>query len=365
MPTASPAEIPKYKKRFAFTVASVPPVEKIFFVQNLGLMIRTGFSIGDALAVLGVQTKNRLLKKTIVKLHSDVIAGETFSAALAKHMEVFDELFVSMVAAGEMSGNLEETLKQITIQMKKSYSLKKKIRTAMMYPVLILVFMLIMGTLVFIFVIPKILDLYSGEQSNIPLPTRIVLTISTFIRTETLWIGVSASMVVLILYWIWRTEKGRLLMSKLLLRLPIFGAILKKIAIARIMRVLHSLITTDIPIVKGFQIIARTVGNRVYRQQLLRSSELLTKGNSIYSTIAPREDLFDPVIAQMIKVGEDTGSVDEMTDEIATFYEDEVESVMANLTVIIEPILMLVIGAGVGFIAVAIIMPIYGLVNQV
>ena len=359
--TFKPAE----KKKFHFSLSSVPFVEKIFFVQNLGLMIKTGFSIGDALSVLAAQSKSKMLKKAVFKLQEDVVAGETFSSALQKHSNIFDELFINMVGAGEISGNLEDTLRQITVQMKKSYALKKKIRNAMIYPSLILVVMVVMGTLIFIFVIPRILDLYSGDQSTIPIPTRIVLAMSTFMREQYLLIIGGMIVFSFSFYATWKTESGRYLISKVMLRIPIFGPIIKKISIARITRILHSLIVTEIPIVRSFQIISHTVGNRIYRRHMIEASEKLTKGNSMYSTIADRADIYDPVIAQMIKVGEDTGSIDTMTEEIALFYEDEVESTMANLTVIIEPVLMIFIGLGVGFLAVAIIMPIYGLVDQI
>lgn len=348
-----------------FTLNSVPVVEKIFFVQNLGLMIRTGFSIGDALEVLVRQTKHKGFKHVLTKLHEDIISGKNLAVGLSEHPAVFDELFISMVAAGESSGNLEGTLHQIVIQMKKTYNLKKRIRNAMMYPSLIVVLMLFMGTAVFLFVIPKVIGLYTGGGFTLPLPTRIILIASTFVQNNILFIatGVVATVVGLVL--IWRTEPGHYFFNMIMLRTPILGRIIKQISIARISRVLNSLITTDIPIVKGFQIISQTVGNRVFRKHLKEASDLLVKGNSIFSTINSRPDLFEPVVAQMIKVGEDTGTLDEITEEIATFYEDEVDSTMANLTVIIEPVLMVGIGLAVGFLAVAIIMPIYGLVNQI
>lgn len=352
-------------KKIKFTLTSVPVVEKIFFVQNLALMIRTGFSIGDALSVLYKQTKHKGFRKVLETVRNDIVGGKSFASALGEHPTVFDDLFVSMVSAGETSGNLEGTLHEIVVQMKKTYTLKKRIRNAMMYPMLIVVLMGFMGTAVFIFVIPKVLSLYTNSNFALPLPTRVILVVSTFIQNNLLLLAVSIVSVVVFLILVWRTEPGRLFFNTIMLRTPILGKIIKQISIARISRVLNALITTDIPIVKGFQIISQTVGNRVFRKHLKEASGLLTKGNSIFSTIDSRPDLFEPVIAQMIKVGEDTGTLDEITNEIATFYEDEVDSTMANLTVIIEPVLMIFLGFSVGFLAVAIIMPIYGLVNQI
>lgn len=353
------------KKKFTFTLTSVPLVEKIFFIQNLGLMIRTGFSIGDALQVLQKQTKHKGFKKILETIRNEVIAGKNFADALHAHPAVFDDLFINMVSAGEASGNLDQTLQQLVIQMKKAYNLKKKVRNALMYPVLILVLMVVMGTGIFIFVIPKILLLYTDGAYTLPLPTRMIIAMNDFIQGNYFLIGAVLAGIGLSLFLTWRTESGHLFFDKIMLRTPILGRILKQINIARISRLLHSLITTDIPIVKSFNIIADTIGNREFRKHLKFSSEILTKGESIFSTIDVRPDLFEPVIAQMIKVGEDTGTLDEITEEIASFYEDEVESTMSNLTVIIEPLLMVGMGLGVAFLAVAIIMPIYGLVEQI
>ncbi|MDP3970308.1 MAG: type II secretion system F family protein [bacterium] len=343
----------------------VPIVEKIFFVHNIALMIRTGFSISDALSVIIAQIKSKQMKKVVNDIHNNILQGESFSSSLEKHPYVFDNLFVSMVAAGEISGNLENTLKQLAMQMKKAYSLRKKIRNALTYPVLILVFMIVMGTVMFIFIVPTILELYEGGGYTLPLPTRIIIAVSEYISANFLTIASLLVLFIVIVVMIFRTKKGKFALHTVLLKLPIIGQIIKNVSVAKITRTMHSLIVTDIPIVKSYEIISNTVGNLVYKKHLIHSSELLTKGTSVFTTIADRPDLFDNVIAQMIKVGEDTGTLDEMTAEVANFYEEEVDSTMSNLTVIIEPVLMIFIGLGVGFLAVAIIMPIYGLVEQV
>lgn len=352
-------------KRFQFTLRSVPVTEKIFFVQNLALMIKTGFSIGEALHTLSEQTGDRMLRKVILDLHAQIVRGLTFAEALATHSAVFDELFVNMVAAGEASGNLEKTLFQIVYQLKKSYTLKKKIRGAMIYPSVILFAMVVVGTGMFIFVIPKIVDLYSSGGYTLPLPTRILLAGSTFVQANIWWLAILALLGLASFGIGLHTAGGRHLWHRVLLRLPILGTTIKRVNVARFSRVLNSLIITDIPIVKSFQIIATTLNNRVYRTFIQQSTDKLAKGNSISSLLAVRPDLFEPVVTHMIKVGEEAGVLDTMTSEIANFYEDEVDSTLANLTVIIEPVLMIVIGAGVGFFAVAIILPIYALVDEI
>lgn len=348
-----------------FVLRSIPVVEKIFFVQNLALMVKTGFSMSDALRTLAEQTSTKPFKIIIEHMHQAVLRGETFTAALQLHPEAFDNLFTSMVNAGETSGNLEHTLFQLAAQLKKAYALKKKIRNAMIYPVLIIVVMIVVGTGLFIFVVPKILDLYLASGYTLPLPTRIILWLSDFISSNALLLIGTVSIISVSAYAWGRTEAGKMFYSQVVLRLPIAAKIIKRIHVAKIARLLNSFIITDISIVKGYTIIAKTLRNRVYRRHLEHASESLTKGNSIYSTLSSRPDLFDTIVAQMVKVGEDTGALEQMTQEIAEFYEAEVDSTMSNLTVIIEPVLMIVIGFGVGFLAVAIILPIYGLVEQV
>lgn len=328
-------------------------------------MIKTGFSIGEALKTLSPQSSDRMFRKVITALHDEVVRGTTFAQALGQHPTIFDELFINMVAAGEMTGNLEQTLFQIVTQLKKSYTMKKKIRGAMIYPCVILAAMIVVGTGMFTFVVPRILDLYISSAYTLPLPTRILLAISNFIQHNGLWLAIVIVISAVAIGGALQTAVGRMTWHRILLRLPIIGKIIKRINVARCSRVLNSLIITDIPIVKSFQIIASTLNNKVYRQHLEQGAKTIAKGNSISSLLAQRPDLFEPVVTHMIQVGEEAGVLDTMTSEIATFYEDEVDSTLSNLTVIIEPGLMIIIGIGVGLIAVAIILPIYALVDQI
>lgn len=353
------------KSGWQFTVRAVPTVERLMFVQNLSLMIKTGFSMGEALQTLAEQSGDRMLRGIIHTLHQDVIKGVSFATALQKHPATFDELFVSMIAAGETSGNLEKTLRQLHSQMKKSYALKRKIRNAMIYPILILSFMLVVGTGMFIFVIPKIIDLYTSSGYTLPLPTRILVAVNNLVTGNLAILSALGGILIIGIFFIQRTEAGKMIWHRILLRLPVFGRIIKRVNIAQFSRLLNSLIVTDIPIVTGLQIIAQTVGNRAYRAHLLKGVDALNRGSTISSVLIERKDLFDPVAVQMIKVGEEAGVIDTMTQEIAEFYEEEVDSTLSNLTVIIEPLLMIVIGIGVGFLAVSIILPIYSLVNEI
>lgn len=354
----------KKKSRFNF-LNQVPLVERIFFVQNLEIMVRTGFSLADALKTLSLQTKHKRFHQVILELQQHVEGGDSFSSGLKKYPAIFSELFVSMIEAGEISGKLDKTLKQLTIQMKKSHTLYAKIRNALTYPAIIFLALVGIGTAMMIFVVPKILTMYEGTEYSLPLPTKIVLGASTFIINNGILTAVVCIALIIAFAIFVTNEKGKTIFHRILLKTPIAGKIIIKINIAKMARVLNSLITTDIPIVKSFEMISKILGNRIYRQHLLASSKKLQKGESIFNIFKEKPDLFPPVVGQMIQVGEESGSLDVITKEIAEFYEEEVENTMANLTVIIEPVIMLIVGAGVGLIAIAIVWPIYGLVNQI
>jgi type IV pilus assembly protein PilC len=355
--------IKEWKKKLHFT--SVSKVDRLFFVQNLQVMVRSGFPMADALQTMSLQTKNKEFKEAILDIHEQVQSGVPFHESLKRHNLIFDELFINLIEAGEVSGNLEESLKQLLVQMKKSYALSKKIRNALMYPCIILVAMVIIGIGMIIFVLPNLIKLYSESDFKLPLPTRITIAASQFMIDNFLVIGIVAFVLVAIIIFILSKEKGKYYWHKIQLKLPILGPIVKKINLAKLCRVLNSLIITDIPITEDFQIIGKTLGNRIYRNYLNTTAKNLKGGESIYKIFSQRPDLFPPVVSQMINIGEKSGTLDNISKELAEFYEEEVSDVMANLTVIIEPIVMLAAGIGVAFVAVSVIYPIYALVDQI
>ena len=352
------------KKKF-LTLGSVKFEEKIYFFKNLTLMLRSGFSIADAIGALAVQTKSKYFKKLLTEVSSKIVNGQSFASSLRNYPNDFDPLTVNMLEAGEQSGNLEPTLQQITIYMKKTYDLKKKIKNALIYPVVVLIMMVGMGAFMFTYVVPKILTLYEGNEDALPAPTKVVMFISNFLNNNTAVVVVMTVIGAGAFWFSLKQESTRTFYDKAILKLPIAGPVVKQISVARITRILNSLITTDVPIVQSFEMLSNTVSNRTYRAQLTSNIDNLKRGSTIASLFQARPDLYEPMITQMVEVGERSGTLQEMTSEIAEFYEAEVDSVMSNLTVIIEPLLMAFMGLGVGTIAVAVIMPIYGLVNQI
>lgn len=343
----------------------VPVVQKIFFTQNLGVMLRGGFSISRAMSTLALQTTHKYFKKVILNLESDLESGSNFSQALQKHSRVFDELFINMVAAGEASGKLDDVLKTLTAQMKKDHQLISKVKGALTYPIVVVIAMVGAGIAMMTFVIPKLMTVFSANGALLPLPTRILIAISNALTHDGLWIGLGFAAVVAVLVWFGRTPRGKWTYDTILLNAPIAGPILKKINLARFTRSLSSMLATDIPIIQTFQIIGRTLSSAHFRRSVEEASQALRTGLSIGKVLERYPKLYPPLVQQMISVGEESGTLDEVSGELATFYEEEVDQTMANLSTIIEPVLLLVLGAAVAGMAVAILLPIYNLSSQI
>lgn len=338
-------------------------VNKLFFTQQLEVMIRTGFSLAKALRTINLQMENKRFKLILNEIRKEVEKGTPLSKAASPYPKVFSETYLSMIAAGETSGKLDEVLKRLTIQLKKTHELRTKVKNALTYPIIVVIAMVVVGTIMVIFVLPKITDLYTEVEAQLPLPTRILIGTTNFIINNGIWVALGLVAIIIGLTRFIRSPQGRKMFHKLLLRLPIVSPIIKKINLANFARTLSSLLKTDIPIVETFQIIARSANNLLYREYLRLAAEELKKGVTVREALEKNPELFPPLITQIINIGEESGTLDTISEEAASFYEEEVAQTMNNLATIIEPILMLILGAGVGLVAVAVIMPIYSLVN--
>ncbi len=340
-------------------------VQKLFFTQNLEVMIRTGFSLSLALQTLAEQMTNKHFKAVIQDLTDNVKSGVSFSSALEKHQSIFSEIFVSMVAAGEASGKLDEVLKRLTIQLKKDHQLIAKVKNALTYPVIVVVAMVGIGIAVTVFVIPKLMTVFQESNVELPLPTKILIGLSSVLIKYGYLIAIGVALLGAGAVRLLRRPDIRHSVDRLILRLPIAGTIVKKIHLARFARTLSSLLETDIHIVESFQIIAKTLGNTVYRSAVERAAEGLKTGSTIAKVLGSEPKLFPPLLIQMVTVGEQSGSLDQIASEIADFYEADVDDTMGNLSTIIEPILMLILGVAVAIMAVAVILPIYSLTETI
>lgn len=355
------AEIDAWLLRFS----RVPLKERLFFVQNLGLMLRSGISLSSALLTLASQSTNKRFQSILTEVGHNVEQGNTFAESLNKHHSVFGEMFISMVEAGELSGKLEEVLMQLYIQMKKENGLISKVKGALTYPAVIILAMFGIGTFMIVFIIPKITAMFAEMNVELPLPTKILIGLSDAIVNN----GIISVIVFIVSIFSFvqfvRNPKGKYIFQAVLLKMPVISPIIKKINLARFARNISSLLKTDIMIIKSFQITANVLGNLHYREALNAMAHKIKKGGKLSEAIGEYPQLFTPVVAQMVAVGEETGELDNILLELAQFYEEEVDLIMENLPAIIEPLLILMLGLGVGGVAVAIIMPMYSITESI
>jgi type IV pilus assembly protein PilC len=304
------------------------------------------------------------MQKILADVQDKVEKGKTLAESLQPYVKIFGELYINMMKAGETAGQLEQVLKQLTLQMKKDHHLVSKVRGALVYPVIVIAAMIIIMIIMFVFVIPQITAIFKEVEAELPLPTKILIGVSDFVLNNGILVSLSAIVLIGGFVRFIRSKKGKIIWHKFILKLPIISPILKKVSLARFSRTTSSLLKTDIPITENFLITAKVLGNTSYQILLNSAAEDLKRGVNIHTTLQSRTDLFPPIVIQMISVGEETGSLDNILEQLAIFYEEEVDQTMNNLTATLEPILMLLLGLGVGSIAVAVIMPMYSLTQQ-
>jgi len=350
-------KLPKFLQR-------VSAMDKLLFTRHLGIMLKAGLSFSRALTVLSEQTGNSYFREVLEQVQEDVNKGSQLGESLEKYPKAFDELFVNMIKVGETGGNLEEVLELLYIQIKKSNELVSRVKGAMMYPAVIIFAMSVVGTLMMVFVLPSILSIFTDMDMELPLPTRILIFISNTIQNHgpLLFLGIISFFAVFIS--ILRTPWGKRGLDYTLLRLPTIKTIIQKINMARFCRTLSSMIASGVSIVKALEIVSRILGNTFYREAVSKAAASVQKGMTLSEYFKQYSKLFHPMMIHMIEVGEETGTLEETLKQVAEFYEEDVEQVTENMSAIIEPILMLVIGAAVGVFAVSIIQPMYGIMGK-
>lgn len=350
---------------FLLKLSRVPLKEKLFFVQHLGIMLKAGISLSVALKTLASQSNNKTFQAALTTISAEVEKGKSFCESLKQFEKIFGELFINMIEAGELSGKLENVLEQLYIQMKKQHELTGKVKGALTYPAVIIMAMGGIGVFMMIFVVPKITEMLRSFNAELPLATRVLIGISDAIINNGVITLIILVISVVAFMKAMRTYKGKFIFQTIVLKFPIISPIIKKINLARFSRTISALLKTDIAIIKSFQITANVLGNLHYRNALLEMGERIKKGGQINEVIKAYPKLFPPTVAQMIAIGEQTGELDNILQELAGFYESEVDQVMSNLPSIIEPLLILVLGCGIGAMAVAIIMPMYSLTSAI
>ncbi len=364
MPTRVRIKGKALSEYLAFLQPSVQTKELVVFTRLFATMIDAGLPLVQCLDILGTQEENPTFKKVIMAVKADVESGSTFAEALAKHPKVYDRLYTSLVGAGEVGGVLDTILNRIAVYLEKAQALKSKVKGALVYPIAVSVVAL--GIVIFMLwkVIPVFEKMFADFGGVLPAPTQIVVTLSHWVQAYILYAFFGVIALVFLLRYIYSTAKGRLFFDQLFLKLPIFGDLLKKVAVARFSRTLSTMLSSGVPILDGLEIVAKSAGNVVVEREVLAAKASIAEGKTIAEPLA-QSGVFPGMVVQMIAVGEQTGAVDEMLSKIGDFYESEVDTAVEALTSLLEPIMMVGLGGTVGSLLVAMYLPIFKIAETV
>lgn len=332
--------------------------EIVIFTRQFATMIDAGLPLVQCLEILASQQENKIFKKALVAIRQSVEGGMTFAAALKQHPKVFTSLYANMVEAGETGGILDTILNRLAAYMEKAMALKGKVKSAMIYPSTIVSVALVVVVFLLVFVIPTFKTMFEGFGAALPLPTEIVLMISNIVRKYFLYaVAVIIAAIVGLRMW-YKTAGGKLAIDSFMLKTPVFGVLIRKVAVAKFTRTLGTLISSGVAILDGLDITARTAGNRVVELAVQRTRASIAEGKTIAEPLKA-SGVFPPMVVQMISVGEATGALDTMLGKIADFYDEEVDTAVANLTALLEPMLMVFLGIVIGGVVVAMYLPIF------
>lgn len=360
-----PVSVREKKEALEITIGKVVKMRDIVhFTRQFATMINSGLPLVQCLDILSTQSENKRFRKIVEQVKFDVESGNTLADSLRKHPKVFTDLFVNMVAAGEAGGILDTVLLRLATFLEKNAALIRKVKGAMVYPAVIISVAIIAVCVLLIFVIPTFEQMFASVNLTLPLPTRVVIVLSDLLQAYwwAIFGGFVASVWMIRIYY--RTDAGKLQLDRLMLHMPLLGDLLRKTAVARFTRTLGTLIASGVSILDGLEITARTAGNRVIHDAVLRSRASIAGGQTISEPLR-ESGVFPPMVTQMINVGEQTGALDEMLQKIADFYEDEVDSAVGALLSAMEPVLIIFLGVIVGGMIVAMYLPIFDMINVV
>jgi len=352
-------------EKIEYAISRVKQDELVMVTRNLGSMLTAGLSLARALSVIERQSKNPKLKVIMKDVVEQINRGEPFNKAIGKYPKVFNDLYVAMVRAGEESGQMAEALQTLSVQMERSSSLRKKIKGAMIYPAIVITILVIIGVLMMIFVMPSITDTFKKLEVDLPATTQVLMAVSDFMSNNALL--TIAGMIAFVVSFIaaLRTAPGKKVASWIIPRLPIIGKMAKETNAARTARTLASLLSSGVDVIRALEITRDVVQNYYYKEIIQSAAVRVEKGTALSEVFIERDDLYPVLVGEMILVGEETGNIAQMLGELAVFYETEVENKTKDLSTIIEPLLMVVIGGTVGFFALAMIAPIYSISDSI
>ena len=335
----------------------------VVFTRTFSTMVDAGLPLIQCLDILGQQTENKSFAKSIKVVKADVESGSTFANALRKHPKLFDRLYCNMVEAGEAGGILDVIMQRLATYMEKAMALRRKVKGAMVYPAAVVTIAVSVVTFLMVYVIPTFAEIFTGLGTTLPMPTQIVIAISNWMQSNFLTMIAGLIVFGVLLRYFYKTEFGRRFIDRMLLKAPVFGPLLRKIAVARFTRTLGTLISSGVPILDGLEITARTAGNKIVEEAVMRTRTSISEGRTISEPLADT-DVFPPMVVQMISVGEQTGALDQMLGKIADFYDDEVDQAVTNMTQLIEPAMIAILGVLIGGIVIAMYLPMFKLIGE-
>jgi len=358
---------PKPKDLFEnvkFLQPRVTEKDIVVMTRQFATMIDAGLPLVQCLEILYSQQDNRTFKRILKEIKEDVEEGSTFADALKQHPEVFDDLFVNLVAAGEIGGILDIILNRLAAYIEKASKLKKRVKGAMTYPIVVMVIAVLVVAVILIFVIPVFQSMFADFGKALPVPTQIVVAMSNFVKNNILYMIVALVLFIFAFRRFYRTEKGRALVDNLVLKAPVFGMLIRKVAVAKFTRTLGTMISSGVPILDSLEIVAATAGNKTIEEAIRETRQSISEGRTIAEPLADSE-VFPSMVVQMISVGEATGALDTMLGKIADFYDDEVDAAVDALTAMLEPFMMVFLGGTIGGLVVSMYLPIFQMAGAV
>ena len=341
----------------------VPAKDLAIFVRQFSVMIDAGLPLVQCLEILGSQQDNKTFAKILLQTRMDVEGGATLADAMAKHPKAFDNLFTNMIAAGEAGGILDTILKRLATYIEKAVKLKSQVKGAMAYPVAVIGIAGIVITVILWKVIPTFAAMFEGLGAELPLPTRIVIQLSNWVVRLLPFVVIFGIAFVFLFRRYYATHSGRRVVDRIVLKLPILGVLMRKIAVARFCRTLSTLIASGVPILDGLEITAKTAGNSIVEDAIMAVRKAVESGLTVAQPLK-ESGVFPPMVVQMIGVGEQTGALDAMLSKIADFYEEEVDQAVANLLTLMEPVMILFLGITVGGIVISMYLPLFDLISK-
>jgi len=330
----------------------------VVFTRQFATMINAGLPLVQCLTILGSQQENAAFYKVITKVKGAVESGQSLAEALKNHPKVFDELYTNLVEAGETGGILDVILNRLSNYIEKTEKLKKKVKGAMVYPAVITGVAMIVTAIILLFVIPIFEKMFSEVGQALPAPTQFVIALSRFVSKNLGYMIIGVGIFIFLLRRFYRTEKGKYLTDNLMLKLPIFGILLRKVAVAKFTRTFGTMVSSGVPILEAMDIVAKSAGNKVVEKAIYKARGSIAQGKTISEPLAESK-VFPPMVTQMIGVGEASGELDTMLNKIADFYDDDVDAAVNTLTSMMEPIMMVVLGGVVGGLVIAMYLPVF------